>query len=60
MGQVEEWQILAEEAIQEQDPEKLLEIIEALTLALDNRELQRSQPVREIVDASGAQRNGRQ
>jgi hypothetical protein len=44
MGQIEQWQILAEEAIQEQDPEKLLEIIEALTLALDNRELQSSQP----------------
>jgi hypothetical protein len=43
MGQVEQWQILAEEAIQEQDPEKLLEIIEALTRALDDRELQKSQ-----------------
>jgi hypothetical protein len=41
MGQVEQWQILAEEAIQEQDPEKLVEIIEALTCALDDRELQR-------------------
>jgi hypothetical protein len=49
MGQIEQWQILAEEAIQEQDPEKLLEIIEALTGALDDRELQKSQanaPVR--------------
>jgi hypothetical protein len=43
MGQIEQWQILAEEAIQEQDPEKLLEIIEALTGALDDRELQKSQ-----------------
>jgi hypothetical protein len=43
MGQVEEWQILAEEATQEQDPEKLIEIIEALTRALDDRDRQRSQ-----------------
>ena len=43
MGQVEQWQILAEEAIQEQDPEKLVEIIEASTRPLDDRELQRSQ-----------------
>ncbi len=43
MGQVEEWQILAEEAIQEQDPEKLIEIIEALTRALEVRDQQRSQ-----------------
>ena len=42
MGQVEQWQILAEEAVQEQDPEKLIEIIEALTRALDDRDLQRS------------------
>ena len=44
MGQVEQWQILAEEAVQEQDPEKLLDIIDALTRALDDRELQKSQP----------------
>ena len=35
MGQVEQWQILAEEAAQEQDPKKLMEIISALTRALD-------------------------
>jgi hypothetical protein len=35
MGQIEQWQILAEEATQEQDPKKLMEIIEALTRALD-------------------------
>ena len=43
MGQVEQWQILAEEAVQERDPEKLMEIIEALTRALDDRELRRSE-----------------
>ena len=37
MGQIEQWQILAEEAAQEQDPKKLLEIIGALTRALDER-----------------------
>ena len=39
MGQVEQWQILAEEAVEEQDPEKFLEIIESLTNALNDREL---------------------
>lgn len=29
------WRILAEEATQEQDPEKMMEIISALTRALD-------------------------
>jgi len=42
MGQDEQWRILAEEAAQEKDPEKLAEIIEALTRALDECELQRS------------------
>ena len=37
MGQDEEWIILAEEAAQEKDPEKLMEIIKALTEALDAR-----------------------
>ena len=41
MGQDEQWRILAE-AAQEKDPEKLAEIIQALTRALDERELQRS------------------
>jgi hypothetical protein len=36
MGQIEQWQILVEEAAQEQDPKKLMEIIEALTRALDD------------------------
>ena len=31
MGQDEQWRILAEEAAQEKDPEKLAEIIDALT-----------------------------
>jgi hypothetical protein len=35
MGQDEQWVILAEEAAQEKDPEKLMKIIEALTAALD-------------------------
>ena len=37
MGQDEEWRILAEEAAQEKDPRKLMEIIAALTRALDER-----------------------
>ncbi len=32
-----EWRILAEEAAQENNPQKLLEIIEALTHALDEQ-----------------------
>ena len=32
---VTEWRILAEEAAQEQDPNKLMEIIDALNCALD-------------------------
>ena len=35
MGQHEEWLILAEEAAQEKDPQKLMQIIKALTEALD-------------------------
>jgi hypothetical protein len=34
VGQAEQWKILAEEAAQEQDPEKLMQIIHALTAAL--------------------------
>ena len=37
MGQDEQWVILAEEAAQEKDPQKLLDIITALTRALDKR-----------------------
>jgi hypothetical protein len=35
MGQDEQWVILAEEAAQEKDPQKLMQIIKALTEALD-------------------------
>ncbi len=38
MPQDEEWRILAEEAAQEKDPNKLLQIIEALNRALDEQE----------------------
>jgi hypothetical protein len=38
-----EWQILAEEAAQEKDPKKLIEIISALTAALEQRQ-QRKKP----------------
>ncbi len=34
----EEWRILAEEAAQENDPKKLIEIIEALNRALNEQE----------------------
>jgi len=34
----EEWRILAEEAAQEKDPDKLMLIIEALNRALDDQE----------------------
>jgi hypothetical protein len=36
-----DWQILAEEAAQEKDPNKLIEIISALTAALDERQARR-------------------
>jgi hypothetical protein len=42
-GQVEQWQILAERGDTGARLQKLLEIIEALTRALDDRDLQRSQ-----------------
>lgn len=38
-----DWQILAEEAAQEKDPKKLIEIITALTAALDERQSKRPQ-----------------
>jgi hypothetical protein len=44
MGQVEEWKILAEEAVQERDPEKFMDIIESLTRALEDRDLRKSRP----------------
>ena len=41
MGQAEEWRVLAKEAAEEQDPEKLIEIIEALNRALEEQEAQK-------------------
>jgi hypothetical protein len=41
MPQDEEWRILAEEAVQEKDPNKLMQIIEALNCALDEQERDR-------------------
>ena len=38
MGQDEQWAILAEEAAQENNPEKLIEIIKALNEALDAKD----------------------
>lgn len=38
MPQEEEWRILAEEASQEQDPHKLLEIVDALNRALAKKD----------------------
>ena len=38
MTQEEEWRILAEEAAQEKDPDKLLKIVQALNRALDEQE----------------------
>ena len=35
---VNEWKILAEEAAQERDPEKLMQIVNALNRALDEKE----------------------
>jgi hypothetical protein len=42
MGQDTEWKILAEEAAQEQDPEKLMQIIQSLTRALDDKDALRN------------------
>lgn len=33
----DDWKILAEEAAQEQDPKKLIEIVHSLTAAIDER-----------------------
>lgn len=43
MPQDAEWKILAEEAAQEQDPVKLLEIILALTAAIDKEQSNKAQ-----------------
>jgi hypothetical protein len=42
MAQGEQWRVLAEEAAQEKDPKKLMEIINALTHALDEKEAQKA------------------
>ena len=39
----EEWKILAEEAAQEKDPQKLLEIVQSLTAALDKEQSKKTQ-----------------
>jgi hypothetical protein len=41
LGRAEEWRVLAEEAAEEKDPEKLIEIIDALNRALEEQETQR-------------------
>jgi len=41
-----EWRILAKEAEQERDPQKLMEIVEALTRALDEHEKHRTKAQR--------------
>ena len=41
MGHAEEWRVLAKEAAEEQDPDKLLEIIDALNRALEEQEAER-------------------
>jgi hypothetical protein len=39
----EEWRILAEEAVQEKDPQKLLEIVKSLTAAIDKEQSKKTQ-----------------
>ncbi len=41
MAQDEEWRILAAEAAQEADPEKLMKIVEALNKALEKQQAQK-------------------
>lgn len=38
----EEWRILAEEAAQEKDPKKLIEIVQSLTAAIDEKLLRKA------------------
>jgi hypothetical protein len=52
MGNAEEWKILAAEAAQEKDPEKLSKIIEALSRALDEKGTQKTQSA--LSDTQGA------
>ena len=46
MSENEGWRILAKEAAQERDPQKLMEIVEALTRALDEHEKHRTKAQR--------------
>lgn len=43
MPQDQDWRILAEQAAEEKDPRKLMEIIRALTRALDEQEERKRQ-----------------
>jgi hypothetical protein len=52
MGNAEEWKILAAEAAEEKDPEKLLKIVEALTRALDEKGTHKTQPA--LSETEGA------
>jgi hypothetical protein len=44
MPDAEDWKILAEEAAQEKDPQKLLEIVRSLTAAIDQQLSEKAQP----------------
>jgi hypothetical protein len=46
-----EWRILAEEAAQENDPQKLIEIVEALNRALNEQERHKKEQRRRRTDA---------
>lgn len=39
---IADWRILAEEAAQEKDPQKLMQIVDALTRALEEKETKKS------------------
>jgi hypothetical protein len=38
LEQAKDWRILAKQVVEERDPEKLLEIVEALSRAIDEQE----------------------
>jgi hypothetical protein len=44
MPDAEEWKILTVEAAHEKDPEKLLEIVESLTAAIDKELSEKAEP----------------
>lgn len=54
----EEWRILAEEATQEQDPKKLIEIVNSLTAALDERLTTKAAGRQTIPSKKAEQRSG--